>query len=147
MRINIWHLGAVLGAAKAAGLDVDNIIAQIVNVFLGIQPASAIPAQIVQEIADLVKRFGSDPIGTGMDAAMGAAVPEAFGVLMDVGFDALGLPKSRKIGNITIVWTVTPPKPRRKTAKKKKSKRRRSRSVASLEKELAMAKIRAGVKR
>ncbi len=145
MRINIWHVAAILGAAKEAGFDVDNIIAQIVNVFLGVQDAKAIPAQVMQELADLIKRFGADPIGTGMAAAMGAALPEAFGVVLDSAFEAFGLPKSRKFGNMTIVWTVTPPKfGRRKPKKKGKSRRRKS--IATLEAQLKAAKIRAGVK-
>ena len=126
MRINIWHLAAAINAAKAAGFDVDNLLAQVVEVFINHTSAAAIPAQLIQEIADVVTRFGGDPITTGMDVASAAAIPEFTGIVCDWFTDAFNIPKSVRFGSITVVWTVKPPKRVRRARKKKVTRRRKS---------------------
>ena len=101
--INLPYLASALGAAKGAGFDVDKIIAQIVAVFLG-GSAAAIPAQLIQELADIITNFGKDPTGTMVDTMVGAVIPLGMAKGVGMVLDMLGLPKRRKFGNITIVW-------------------------------------------
>ena len=103
--INLPYLASALGAAKGAGFDTDKILAQIVAVFLG-GSAAQIPAQLIQELADIITNFSKDPAGTMIDTALGAVIP--LGMAKGVGMilDMLGLPKRRKFGKITIVWGI-----------------------------------------
>jgi hypothetical protein len=127
MRINIWHFAAAINAAKAAGFDVDNLLQQVVQVFIGQASGAAIPAQLIQEVADVVTRFANDPITLGMDMASAAAMPEFAGVITGWVVDAFGLPRSVKFGPVTIVYTVSPPKKLRKIGRKSRTRRRAAR--------------------
>lgn len=140
MRINIWHLAAAINAAKAAGFDVDNLLAQVVDVFVNKTSAAGIPAQLIQEVADVVTKFGEDPITTGMDVASAAAIPELTGIVVDWFTDIFNVPKSVRFGNITVVWTVRPPKRVRRAKKKRAARRRSSKKTAAPKKRKTKSK-------
>lgn len=126
--INIWHAAAALSAAKAAGFDVDNIIAQLGAVLSGQADGKAIPAQLVAELMDVIQKFGADPAGTGMGVVGAVAVPELTGVLVGWGCDAFGLPKRVHFGPLILAYTVNPPKKRvaKRKARRRTVRRRRS---------------------
>ena len=126
--INIWTAAAALGAAKAAGFDVDNLIAQFGDVIMGKTSGAAIPAQLAQELVDVVEKFSSAPVETGYAILSAAAVPMMGGVVADWICDALGLPKSVKFGFVTLKFTVTPPKRRRGRGRRRRSYTRRRRA-------------------
>lgn len=103
--IDMPAFAIMLGAAKGAGFDTENILEQIVKVFLG-GSAAEIPAQLITEISDVVTNYSKDPAGTAINTAVGAAVPMILLKAVGYGLAAFGLPKARTFGNIRIKWAL-----------------------------------------
>jgi len=123
--VNVWRIASGIGMAEGAGFDVDNIIEQGIGVIVEGKPASAIPAQILAEGADVVRNFKSDPFGTSVNMAAGALIPEAMGRGLGYGLKAMGLPTGRSVFGMRIDWAIAP----KKKSRKRRAKRRTTRKV------------------
>ena len=104
--VNLPAFASALGAAKGAGFDVDQIAIEISQVFLGTKSTKDIPAEIMQQIADVWVNFGADPLGTSIDVAIGASIPLVMFKGLGLALEMFGLPKSRKFGNIRLKWAL-----------------------------------------
>ena len=122
--VNVWRIASGIGLAEGAGFDVDNIIEQGIGVIVDGQPASAIPAQILAEGADVVRNFKKDPFGTSVNMAAGAIIPEAMGRGLGYGLKAMGLPTGKTMFGMRIDWAIAPKKSRRKPRRRKASTRK-----------------------
>ena len=104
--VDLPAYAVALGAAKGAGFDVDKIAEAIVGVFLGTTKANELPAQLIQEMADVWINFGKDPVGTAIDTAVGATIPMLMFKGLGVMLKTFGLPTRRKIGQLTLKWAL-----------------------------------------
>lgn len=94
-KVNIPELAMALNAAENMSFDVDLILEQFIQVALGQSDGRALPAQLLNEVADAVRAFKDDPVGTGTDVGMGIfATGISFKLLGLVG-SFFGIPKQK----------------------------------------------------
>jgi len=94
----------VLVIAKGLTFDVDQLLLDIYNVFANDGDPSTIFASIIAEIYDVALALGQDPAGTAIKVGTGVAGVWATFKIMKMMFSAMGIPRSKKIGDITVRW-------------------------------------------
>ena len=102
--LNLWDLIYALTIAEGLTFDADTIIDQIVGVFLGTTDAKLIPAQLMNEVADVIRAVGQDPLGTAMNVGMNVGVAAISQKVLRTTLQILGAPRSKKIGGYTLRW-------------------------------------------
>lgn len=120
MRLSIPKWVMIIGAAEGAGFDVDNIGEQVIGVVQGTTDAKAIPGQVIAEAVDVTRNFKNDPMGTGLNVALGVAIP--YGMFKALGSVLYGFGVPTSIGGVQY---ALPPKKYRRGRKSKKSKTRK----------------------
>ena len=120
MRLNIPKWVMIIGAAEGAGFDVDNIGEQVIGVVQGTTDAKAIPGQVIAEGVDVARNFKEDPLGTGMNVAVGVAVPYVMFKGLGSILHGFGVPTS--IGGVQ--YAIPPRKHRRARKKVRRAIRR-----------------------
>jgi len=94
----------VLAIAKGLTFDVDTLLVNMYNVFANNAPATDIFAGIIAEIYDVALALGRDPAGTAINVGANVAGVWVTFKLLKMIFSALGVPRSKKIGDITVRW-------------------------------------------
>ena len=96
-RIDIPLFADMLIAGREAGFDVDLIVETVIDVFLGKVDPTDIPAQVLQEIKDVVINFTRAPAKTGMAIGTGIGFNELGFAVLGTFLDAFGMPTEKKI--------------------------------------------------
>ena len=94
----------VLVIAKGLTFDVDQLLLDIYNVFANDGDPSTIFASVIAEIYDVALALGQDPAGTAIRVGTGVAGVWVTFKIMKMIFSAMGVPRSKKIGGITVRW-------------------------------------------
>jgi len=102
--INFKQIAYVLAVAEGLTFDVDQIILDLYDVFVNKAPASVIFAGLMTEIYDVFKALAQDPFGTGVAIGTNVAIVYASFKALAFILGAIGAPKSKKIGGITVRW-------------------------------------------
>jgi hypothetical protein len=102
--LNLWDIAYVFAVAEGLSFDIDTILTQIVEVMMGTRAASTISAQLMTEVYDVVNAIKTDPAGTAIQCGINVGGVYLSRKVLSTLFSALGVPKSKKMGGITVRW-------------------------------------------
>ena len=101
--INFKQIAMVIAVAEGLSFDVDQILAALFDIFAGGSTAG-VPQQIIQEAYDAFQSLAKDPLGTAVNVGTNVAVVYASFKALGWLLSAIGAPKSKKVGGITVRW-------------------------------------------
>ena len=104
--ISIPVIASGIGVAQGAGFDTQNVIAKGFGVIKKTNSPQDVIDEVMSEGEDVVMNLTGDPFGTGLNMALGAAVPLVGFKILGMGLDAVGVPKGKKFGKAYIKWAL-----------------------------------------